>query len=67
MHLVIKTNLPILISNNICPNRKDLEKIKKFVPKRKLINKEVPNFQDTQKKNVQIVSMFIHDCLIFRV
>jgi len=35
-----------------------LERLEKFVRKKKSINEEVHNFQDTQEKNVQAVTPF---------
>ncbi len=32
--------------------------LEKFVPKRKLINENIPNFQDFQEEDVQVVSPF---------
>ncbi len=32
--------------------------LEKFVPKRKSISEKIPNFQDSQKEDVQVVSPF---------
>jgi hypothetical protein len=42
--------MPILTWNYVSPNRESLERIEKFVFDKNSINKEVPNFQDTQEK-----------------
>jgi hypothetical protein len=56
MPITIKVNMPILTSNHIFPNRKGFKMLEKFVPKRKSISENIPNFQvvspfETQKKN----------------
>jgi len=56
--IATRVNLPILMSNHIFSNKVGLKRLQKFVPKRKSINEEVHNFQDTQEKNVQIVTPF---------
>jgi len=58
MPIATRGNLPILISNHISSNKVGLKRLQKFVPKRKSINEEVHNFQDTQEKNVQVVTPF---------
>jgi hypothetical protein len=58
MPITIKVNMPILTSNHIFPNRKGFKMLEKFVPKRKLINENIPNFQDFQEEDVQVVSPF---------
>jgi hypothetical protein len=58
MLVTTKANLPTLISNHIFPNSEGLEILEKIVPKRKSINEEVPNFQNTQEKYVQVVAPF---------
>jgi hypothetical protein len=58
MLVTTKANLPILISNHIFPNREGLERVNKFVPNKKSISEKVPNFQDSQKEDVQIVAPF---------
>jgi hypothetical protein len=58
MLVTTKANLPTLISNHIFPNREGLEILEKIVPKRKSINEEVHNFQNTQEKYVQVVAPF---------
>jgi hypothetical protein len=58
MFVATKTNIPILISNCIFPNREGLARVDKFVPNKKSINEKVPNFQDIQKEDVQIVAPF---------
>jgi hypothetical protein len=58
MPIATTVNLPILISNHIFSNKVGLKILQKFVPKRKSINEEVHNFQDTQEKNVQVVTLF---------
>jgi len=55
MPIVTRVNLPIRTSNHIFLNREGLERLKKIMPKRRLINKEVHNFQNTQEEDVQIV------------
>ncbi len=45
-----RINTPILTSNYVFSNKEGLERIERFVFERKSINKEVPNFQDTQEK-----------------
>jgi hypothetical protein len=58
MPITIKVNMPILTSNHIFPNRKGFKMLEKFVPKRKSISEKIPNFQDSQKEDVQVVSPF---------
>ncbi len=45
-----RINMPILTSKYVFSNKEGLERIEKIVFERKSINKEVPNFQDTQEK-----------------
>jgi hypothetical protein len=56
--VTIKVNMPISTSNHIFPNRKGFKMLEKFVPKRKSISENVPNFQDSQVEDVQVVSPF---------
>jgi hypothetical protein len=58
MPITIKVNMPILTSNHIFPNWKGFKMLKKFVPKRKSINENIPNFQNSKEEYVQVVSPF---------
>jgi len=58
MPITIKVNMPILTSNHIFPNRKGFKMLEKFVPKRKSINENIPNFQNSKEEDVQVVSPF---------
>ncbi len=58
MLITIKVNMPILTSNHIFPNKKGLKMLQKFVPKRKLISENIPNFQNSREEDVQVVSPF---------
>jgi hypothetical protein len=58
MPIATRVNLPILTSNHVFSNRVGLKRLEKFVGKRKSINEEVHNFQNTQEKNVQVVTPF---------
>jgi hypothetical protein len=49
MPITIKVNMPIFTSNHIFPNRKGFKMLEKFVPKRKSISENIPNFQDSQR------------------
>jgi hypothetical protein len=55
MLIVTRVNLPIRTSSHIFLNREDLERFLKIMPKRKSINEEVHNFQNTHEEDVQIV------------
>jgi hypothetical protein len=58
MPIATRVNLPILTSNHNFSNRVGLKRLEKIMPKRKSIDEEVHNFQDTQEKNVQVVTPF---------
>jgi hypothetical protein len=52
MYVITRTNMPTLISNIIFPNREGLERLNKFMPRRKSMSGQIPNFQDTQEEDV---------------
>jgi len=54
MPISTTANLPILTFNHVFPNKEGLERLEKFVLKRKSISEKFHNFQNTQEKDVQL-------------